>query len=100
MDEKIRDRLLEHFDSLFPSGSGGSGPFWSQDPYRTDLFSIFRTAYPKGHLHGDHIAELLREQWYPQRPDLTEDQKSDVWDMCQAWSEWLYAWEEFGVPHS
>jgi hypothetical protein len=38
---------------------------------------------------------LPKDLWYPQRPDLSEEDKHQAWDMCQAWSEWLYSWNKY-----
>jgi hypothetical protein len=82
--------ICEYLDIIFPDRGGG--PFWGQGTYRKDLFKLFAASYDSCHLHGDQISQYLQDQWFPRRK-ISEGDRQAVSDICQAWSEWRYAWD-------
>lgn len=92
---EFRDRIIKYFDLHCPPGQWGPA-ITSQEPYRGDLFNIFSDSYAAGaRIHGDAITEMLRDAWQPTREDLRgKELPEKVWQACQDWSEWLYAWEK------
>jgi hypothetical protein len=91
MQPDLYRQLGGYLDDIFPDGGGG--PFWGQEPYRSDLFKLFAASHDSCHLHGDQILEYLKDQWLPGK-NLSEDDRNAVSDICQAWSEWRYAWDK------
>jgi hypothetical protein len=85
-------QLGDYLDGIFPDGGGG--PFWGQEPYRSDLFKLFAASHDSCHLHGDQIWQHLKDQWFPGKK-LSEEDSNTVFDLCQAWSEWRYAWDKW-----
>ena len=55
------------------------------------LFDVFVEATRREPISGESIVDFLQTRWYPLRPDLSENDRRRVWEMCAAWSEWLYA---------
>ena len=91
-ERDIYNEFARLLDFLFVTP--GHPAFWQQEPYRSDFFKLFVESYPIHHLHGDRIAETLRETWLKQ-DDPRHDEKSDVlFEVCQAWTEWRYAWDK------
>lgn len=84
-------RILQYLEIILPDDGGG--PFWGQEPYRSDLFQIFATSYDSCRLHGDRIWQYLQEQLFPRRR-VSDDDRQSIFNMCQAWSEWRYAWDK------
>ena len=56
-ESELYREICEYLDIIFPDGGGG--PFWSQGPYRDDLFRLFAKSYDSCHLHGDQIPASL-----------------------------------------
>jgi hypothetical protein len=96
MSEELRQDLLDFFEEIF-NQRASRRPFWEQAAYRDSFFNLFRGSYAVGGVHGDHIEQFLRDKWFPNRPDLTDEDKRQVQEMCAAWSEWLYAWRRAGI---
>lgn len=90
-EAELFPRLCEHLDLIFPDD--GDGPFWSQEPYRNDLFQLFAASHDSCHLHGDQLWLYLQDQWFP-RKRFSEEDRQAVSDICRAWSEWRYAWDK------
>ena len=84
-------RICEHLEFIFPDQS--DGPYWGQEPYRSDLFQIFAASHGSCHLHGDRIWQYLQDQWFP-RKNVSDDDRQAISDICRAWSEWRYAWDK------
>jgi hypothetical protein len=96
MDYTLQQELLEFFHKLLPQDS--LDMFWEQEPYKGELFQIFEAAYARGvRVHGDDIWEWAREEFIADRDDLNDDDKQHLFAMCEAWSDWLYAWERMIV---
>ncbi|OJW23407.1 MAG: hypothetical protein BGO49_02195 [Planctomycetales bacterium 71-10] len=91
-ESEVLSQIVEHLDLIFPDG--GNGPFWSQEPYRSDLFKLFAASYETCPIHGDRIWLSLKDRWFPRR-NLSEQDSRIVFEICQAWTEWKYAWDKF-----
>lgn len=89
-ESELFTQMCEYLDIIFPNGGGG--PFWGQGSYRSDLFKLFAASYDSCHLHGDRIWQYLQDQWFP-RKSISGDDRQTVFTICQAWSEWRYAWD-------
>jgi hypothetical protein len=90
---KRLDQLLSlHFpDERFPNG-----PYWGQEPYRSDFFALCMEAYD--FVSRDDVANHVRQHWNARRqhrlPSSDEGQLDKVVD---AWGEWQYARRKLGV---
>jgi len=90
-EQELYSRICNYLDIMFPDGGGG--PFWGQEPYRSDLFQVFAASYDDCPLHGDQIWHHLQDQWSP-RKKLSEKDSQAAFDICRTWSEWQYAWDK------
>jgi hypothetical protein len=93
--EEIITRLIERLDFHLDNG-------WPvhQDPYKNDIFKLFREAYRKRYfdpfstprLTGDALRDTLQVRWNTanetQRKDLAEA-------VLTMWDEWRYAWDRY-----
>jgi len=94
--EEIITRLI---DLLVFHLQGGFGSV-HQDPYKNDIFKLFREAYRKRYfesfstprLTGDGLRDTLQVRWNTanetQRKDLAEA-------VLTMWVEWRYAWDRY-----
>ena len=89
-ESELYTQMCGYLDGIFPDGGGG--PYWGQGSYRSDLFKLFAASHDSCHLHGDQIWQYLQNQWFPGKR-LSEDNRQAVFDICRAWSEWHYAWD-------
>jgi hypothetical protein len=97
VDAQTRTALLAYFDRLYPVGPG-NWPDWKQEPYRAELFTILRDALQRDrHVHGVEVWVLLERDWLPRRDDVDVHDRAVLRELCSAWSEWLYAFEQSGA---
>jgi len=81
-----------------------------QEPYKSDLFSVFATAYNSGYfeersnpsLKGDSLRELLVAQWFRNTDTqaMTERRRELLGQLLPMWEEWRYAldrWASFST---
>ena len=89
----VLDRMWTWFELMFEGP--GHHAHWRQESYRGEFFKAFATLYRTEPLHGDAVREFLRERRLP-RQAARRKEKLDVLDeICDAWSEWKYAWDNF-----
>jgi hypothetical protein len=92
--EEIITRLIERLDFHLRSGFGSV----HQDPYKNDIFKLFREAYNNGYceqtsrplLTGDALRDTLQVRW----DTANETQRHDLAQaVLTMWDEWRYAWD-------
>lgn len=91
-ESEVFDHIIKYLNMIFPRDS--VGPFWEQEPYRSDLFQIFAASYDACPLSGDRIWYHLRDQWFPSR-NMSDKDRQTVYEICRSWGQWRYAWDKF-----
>src|SRR3954453_18424500 len=87
----VLDRAWNEIETLFAGGGGPS--FWQQVGYKTYIFRAFREAYAIESLHGDAVFEILSARHIHKETPRREEKQGILRDICDAWSEWKYAWD-------
>jgi hypothetical protein len=87
----ILDRMWKRFESLFVGT--GQPAHWRQGSYRTGFFDVFRETYSIQPLHGEQVADNLKERFLEQNDERYEEKLKVLNEICGAWDEWKYAWD-------
>lgn len=90
----ILDEMWNHLEFLFSTG-GGDQDHWRKEPYRSDFFDAFRDAFAVEPLHGDTVFDIVSERHLKRNDEQYEEKCRELWSICSAWSEWLYAWQHY-----
>lgn len=93
--EEIITRLIDHLD-LYLTGGFGSV---HQDPYKSDIFKLFREAYNNGYcehpssplLTGDALRDTLQVLWDTGGEETQRQKLAN--EVLTMWDEWRYAWD-------
>jgi hypothetical protein len=93
--DKLCSYLNEHLD--------GIRGFVYQEPYKRDLFTLFREAYRGGFfqrqsgerlLTADALGDLMIDRWFAD-DGRNEARERLLGQLMPMWQEWLYAWNRF-----
>lgn len=87
---QVIEKMKQYLDQIFPENEPPI--YWGQGSYRSDLFNIFTSAYQSSHMQGDPVFQLLKDQWRP-NIERSKEETCSLQLMCQAWNEWVYAWD-------
>ena len=93
--EEIITRLIDHLDLYFTGGFGSV----HQDPYKSDIFKLFREAYNNGYcehpsrplLTGDALRDTLQVLWDTGGEETQRQKLAN--EVLTMWDEWRYAWD-------
>jgi hypothetical protein len=95
--EEIITRLIDCLD-FHLRGEFGSV---HQNPYKNDIFKLFREAYNSGYcehtsrplLTGDGLRDALQVRWNTGGADKKTQRQKLANDVLTMWDEWRYAWD-------
>jgi hypothetical protein len=95
--EEIITRLVDQLD-FHLRGEFGSV---HQNPYKNDIFKLFREAYISGYcehtsrplLTGDALRDALQVRWNTGGADKKTQRQKLANDVLTMWDEWRYAWD-------
>ncbi len=83
------------------------GAYMGQEPYKTELFALFKKTYENGYfeysskplLTGDALAEILVVRWANEEEGEEESKKrlSLIQRLTPMWDEWRYAWDKYDL---
>lgn len=96
MDQQIAailDKMYQDFDSFFNHSSQCS--HWGQETDRVDFFEAFARIYDIAPMHGDQVETFIRERYLVRNDPQYKEKVDTLHEICNAWSEWLYAWNKF-----
>ena len=100
--------LLDVLKSLVEFHSKGNPPpNMYQEPYRSDIFKLFRTAHdrewfePEAQIRmtGDAIKDYFHQNFWPADKDETPEYKARIKTLnsiLHNWEEWHYALQQYG----
>ena len=98
--EEIIRRIQEYLEQH----RQGTRGHITQDPYKEDIFKLFREAYEGGYfnigsnprLTGDAIRDILNERWIKSLEMQDRMAAADILErLLSMWSEWKYAWDKY-----
>jgi len=83
-----------------------SGASIAQEPYKSDLFNLFKNAYKNGYferssspcLTGEALTDIVIAQWVDdeEKPERKERLKL-IQRLVPKWDEWRYAWDKYDL---
>ena len=92
----ILDGMWQDFETLF---LGGAQPaHWRQEEYRAEFFKAFASIYQIQAMYGDEVEDFLTERHLRRDDPRREEKLQELSQICDAWSEWKYAWDNYTEP--
>ena len=98
-----RDEILQRLQDVLDGHVKHYLGYLGQEPYKSNLFELFRLAYNGGHfdvnaahrLTGDAIRDSFNDRWFIDLDDNERSVAQDVVDdLLRRWDEWHYAWDK------
>ncbi len=96
--EEIITTALSYLEQHLNGGRG----HMDQEPYKRDIFNLFREAYKNKYfdssssplLTGDAFRDALVARWFTD--DEKEDEKTRLLEqLVRKWDAWRYAWDHY-----
>ena len=89
-NDEICRQIIIRLNFILPSHDAES--YWRQNTYRGDFFKLFAESYNSCKINGEQIEQHLNDHWLSQGI-CSEFTRQAIMEICQAWDEWGYAWD-------